>query len=87
MEIRYAISARKHGVLPLEIEKIIFENNYFDLPLSLDGNQKIGWIGENFSGNRIEIVAVVYATHYLVIHAMPTRKRKGNLDDIESKLY
>jgi hypothetical protein len=87
MEIRYAKSAGKHGITEFDIEKIIFENSFFDLPLSLDGKRKIGWTGKSLLGELIEIVAVIYETHYLVIHAMPTWKRKGELDDIKSRLW
>ncbi len=87
MEIRYAKSASKHGVVEIDIEKIIHEAEFFALSLSRDGRKKLGWIGETYSRELVEIIAVIYETHYFVIHAMQIRKRKGNLNDIKSRLW
>lgn len=87
MEIRFAKSARKHGITKFEIKKIILENKFFELPLSRDGREKFAWFGEGSDGEMIEVITVIYDTHYLAIHAMPIKKRKGNLDDIKSRLW
>ena len=87
MEIRYAISTRKHGITEFEIKKIILENNCFELPLSRDGRRKVAWFGEGSDGEMVEVITVIYDTHYFAIHAMPIKKRKGNLDDIKSRIW
>jgi len=40
--------------------------------------QKIIWVGFDFTGLELEVIAVDLEDHYFVIHAMPTLFRRRN---------
>lgn len=48
---------------------------------------KIAWIGNRDLGQKIEIIAINFITHYYVIHAMPTRDRGGEENEYLENLW
>lgn len=72
-----AQSSRKHKIGQERITHVIntYEGNY--LPRRYF-DQKIIWVGHDFKGSELEVIAVELDDHYFVIHAMPKIFRRRN---------
>ena len=75
--LKFAQSSRKHKIGQERITHVIntYEGNY--LPRRYF-DQKIIWVGHDFKGLELEVIAVELDDHYLVIHAMPKIFRRRN---------
>ena len=75
--LKFAQSSRKHKIGQERITHVIntYEGNY--LPRRYF-DQKIIWVGHDFKGLELEVIAVELDDHYFVIHAMPKIFRRRN---------
>ena len=75
--LKFAQSSRKHKIGQERITHVIntYEGNY--LPRRYF-DQKIIWVGHDFKGSELEVIAVELDDHYFVIHAMPKIFRRRN---------
>jgi hypothetical protein len=76
-EIRIIGSARRHGLSRRRIEQALAQPVRADATDSATGDPKIRFVGRDAKGEEIEVVAVVLPRMLLIIHAMPTRYRRG----------
>lgn len=75
--LKFAQSSRKHKIGKERITYVIntYEGSY--LPRRYF-DQKIIWVGHDFKGLELEVIAVELDDHYFVIHAMPKIFRRRN---------
>jgi hypothetical protein len=75
--LKFAQSSRKHKIGQERITHVIntYEGSY--LPRRYF-DQKIIWVGHDFKGLELEVIAVELDDHYFVIHAMPKIFRRRN---------
>ena len=75
--LKFAQSSRKHKIGQARITYVIntYEGSY--LPRRYF-DQKIIWVGHDFKGLELEVIAVELDDHYFVIHAMPKIFRRRN---------
>jgi hypothetical protein len=75
--LKFDQSSRKHKIGQERITHVIntYEGNY--LPRRYF-DQKIIWVGHDFKGSELEVIAVELDNHYFVIHAMPKIFRRRN---------
>jgi hypothetical protein len=75
--LKFAQSSRKDKIGQERITYVIntYEGSY--LPRRFF-DQKIIWVGHDFKGLELEVVAVELDDHYFVIHAMPKIFRRRN---------
>jgi hypothetical protein len=75
--LKFAQSSRKHKIGQERITYVIntYEGSY--LPRRFF-DQKILWVGLDFKGLELEVIAVELDDHYFVIHAMPKIFRRRN---------
>ena len=59
----------------------------FKIGKSQEKRDKIAWIGDRDSGEKIEIIAINFVTYYYVIHAMPIKYRGGEENDYLEDLW
>lgn len=77
-EIRIVSGARKHGISRRRIEQALLAHTQASAVASKTPDPKIRYVGTDERGEEIEVVAVVLPGMLLVIHAMPTRFRRGS---------
>jgi len=75
--LKFAQSSRKHKIGQERITYVIntYEGSY--LPRRFF-DQNILWVGHDFKGLELEVIAVELDDHYFVIHAMPKIFRRRN---------
>jgi hypothetical protein len=75
--LKFAQSSRKDKIGQERITYVIntYEGSY--LPRRFF-DQKILWVGLDFKGLELEVIAVELDDHYFVIHAMPKIFRRRN---------
>lgn len=76
--VRIASCARKHG---LSRTRILQALNTHVVATTLDAGStdpKIRFVGGDGRGEELEVIAVVLPGLLLVVHAMPTRDRRGS---------
>lgn len=76
-EIRIVSGARKHGISRRRIEQALLAQTQAHVVASETPDPKIRFVGADERGEEVEVVAVVLPGMLLVIHAMPTRFRRG----------
>jgi len=75
--LKFAQSSRRHKIGRQRIKYVI--NTYEGSLLAKRSyEQKIIWVGFDFTGLELEVIAVDLEDHYFVIHAMPTLFRRRN---------
>ena len=77
-EVRIVSGARKHGLSRARVQQALDNQLSSETHESGTTDPKIRFIGTDSRGTELEIVAVVLPDLLLIIHAMPTRFRKGN---------
>ena len=75
--VRITSGARKHSLSQTRIEQALGAHVEAITLMGHGTDPKILFIGPDGRGEELEIVAVVLPSELLVIHAMPTRYRKG----------
>ena len=75
--LKFAQSSRKHRIGRERITYVIntYEGSYLAKRFF---EQKIIWVGRDFKGLELEVIAVELEDHYFVIHAMPKLFRRKN---------
>jgi hypothetical protein len=75
--LKFAQSSRKHKIGQERITYVIntYEGSYL---LRRFFDQNILWVGLDFKGLELEVIAVELDDHYFVIHAMPKIFRRRN---------
>jgi hypothetical protein len=76
-DIKITSGARKHGLTRTRIEQALSKQHISDTYEASSTDPKIRFIGVDDRGEEMEIVAVVLPGLLLIIHAMPTRYRRG----------
>ena len=75
--LKFAQSSRKHKIGRERITYVIYtyEGSYLAERFF---EQKVIWVGHDFKGLELEVIAVELEDHYFVIHAMPKLFRRKN---------
>ena len=75
--LKFAQSSRKHKIGRERITYVIntYEASYLAKRFF---EQKVIWVGHDFKGLELEVIAVELEDHYFVIHAMPKLFRRKN---------
>ncbi len=75
--LKFAQSSRNHRIGRERITYVIntYEGSYLAKRFF---EQKIIWVGRDFKGLELEVIAVELEDHYFVIHAMPKLFRRKN---------
>ena len=75
--LKFAQSSRKHKIGRERITYVIntYESSYLAKRFF---EQKVIWVGRDFKGLELEVIAVELEDHYFVIHAMPKLFRRKN---------
>ena len=75
--LKFAQSSRKHKIGRERITNVIntYEGSYLTKRFF---EQKVIWVGRDFKGLELEVIAVELEDHYFVIHAMPKLFRRKN---------
>ena len=75
--LKFAQSSRKHKIGRERITYVIntYEGSYLAKRFV---EQKVIWVGHDFKGLELEVIAVELEDHYFVIHAMPKLFRRKN---------
>ena len=75
--LKFAQSSRKHKIGRERITYVInaYEGSYLAKRFF---EQKVIWVGHDFKGLELEVIAVELEDHYFVIHAMPKLFRRKN---------
>ncbi len=87
MKVKFAHSATKHYVAKQEILRIIKSKTGIKIGKSRENMDKIAWLSDRDLGQKIEIIAINFITHYYVIHAMPIKDRGGEENDYLENLW
>ena len=75
--LKFAQSSRKHKIGRERITYVIntYQGSYLAKRFF---EQKVIWVGRDFKGLELEVIAVELEDHYFVIHAMPKLFRRKN---------
>lgn len=76
-DIKITSGARKHGLTRTRIEQALSTQHISNTHETTGTDPKIRYLGKDDRGEELEIVAVVLPGLLLIIHAMPTRFRRG----------
>jgi len=76
-ELTIISGARMHGISRRRIEQALLAHTHVSTVASETHDPKIRYVGTDSRGEEIEVVALVLPGMLLVIHAMPTRFRRG----------
>jgi len=87
MKVKFANSATKHYVSKLEILNVIKSKTGIKIGKSRENMDKIAWLSDRDLGQKIEIIAINFITHYYVIHAMPIKDRGGEENEYLEDLW
>jgi len=87
VKVKFANSETKHYVSKLEILKTITSKTGVKIGVSQEKKGKVAWIGDIDFGEKIEIIAIDFITHYYVIHTMPIKDRGGEENDYLENLW
>jgi len=72
-DLGFAQSARRHRIGRARVESVLLSHTYVEIEQG--GRRRLLWVGADWSGRRLEVVAVIETQRLIVIHAMDARPK------------